>query len=240
MKRISIAALLLAAPLMAQADAPKPQPPERVQKLVALKYVDAQAIQNLIRMFNVDVTVNGQMKVVALSGTKEHMAAAEEAIKQLDVPSAAQKNIELTVYFVAGTDQDKGFGNPIPQDLQSTVAQLKNTFAFKNYGLMDVLSLRTRSGVGASTTGWIGSRITQFTIRSASLDGDGSMIRLDGLHAGLRTPVSDGPNKINYVDTGISADVLDVKEGQRLVIGRSSMDGPEKALFLVLIAKVVN
>jgi hypothetical protein len=31
-----------------------------------------------------------------------------------------------------------------------------------------------------------------------------------------------------------------VKEGQRLVIGRSSMDGPEKALFLVLIAKVVN
>src|SRR5471032_56863 len=90
MKRISIAALLLAAPLMAQADAPKPQPPERVQKLVALKYVDAQAIQNLIRMFDVDVTVNGQMKVVALSGTKEHMAAAEEAIKQLDVPSAAR------------------------------------------------------------------------------------------------------------------------------------------------------
>src|SRR5476649_2278555 len=137
------------------------------------------------------VTVNGQMKVVSLSGTKEHMAAAEEAIKQLDVPSAAQKNIELTVYFVAGTDQDKGFGNPIPEDLQSTVAQLKNTFAFKNYGLMDVLSLRTRSGVGASTTVWIGSRITQFTIRSASLDGDGSMIRLDTLHAGLRTPVSE-------------------------------------------------
>jgi hypothetical protein len=240
MKRILIAALAMVAPLLAQTDAAKPQVPEKVQKLVTLKYADPQAIQNLIRMFNVDLTWNEQMKVVGLSGTKEHMAAAEEAIKQLDVPSAAQKNIELTIYFVAGTDQDRGFGNPIPQDLQSTLAQLKNTFPFKNYGLMDVLSLRTRSGVGASTTGWIGQRITQFNVRSASLDGDGSMIRLDGLHAGMRNPVQDGPNKINYVDTGISADVLDVKEGQRLVIGRSSMDGPEKALFLVLIAKVVN
>src|SRR5580700_7729152 len=103
MKRmeILIAALLLVGPVMAQGDPAKPQPPERVQKLVTLKYVDPQSIQNLISMFNVDVRVNGQMKVVALSGTKEHLAAAEEAIKQLDVPSAAQKNIELTVYFVA-------------------------------------------------------------------------------------------------------------------------------------------
>jgi hypothetical protein len=240
MKRTLIAALLLVAPLMAQTDPAKPQRPEQVQKLVTLKYVDPQSIQNLIGMFNVDIRVNGQMKVVALSGTKEHMAAAEEAIKQLDVPSAAQKNIELTIYFVAGTDQANGSGNPIPQDLQSTVAQLKNTFPFKNYGLLDVLSIRTRSGVGAETVGQLGPRITVFKVRSASLDGDGSTIRLDGLHAGLRNPMTDGAGKTTYIDSGISADVLDVKEGQRLVIGRSSMDGPEKALFLVLIAKVVN
>lgn len=233
MKRVLIAALLMAAPLTAQIDA-------QVQKLVTLKYVDPQTIRILVSMFNVDIRVNGQMKVVALSGTKEHMAAAEEAIKQLDVPSAAQKNIELTVYFVAGTDQEKGFGNPVPPELQSTVTQLKNTFPFRNYGLLDVLSLRTRSGVGAQTVGQYGSRLTDFRVRSASLDGDGSMIRLDGLHAGLRNPITDGPGKITYVDTGISADVLDVKEGQRLVVGRTSMDGPEKALFLVLIAKVIN
>ena len=64
------------------------------------------------------------------------------------------------------------------------------------------------------------------------------MIRLDGLHAGLRIPHSDGTGKIAYTDTGISTDVVDVKEGQKLVVGRSSLDGPEKALFLVLIAKV--
>src|SRR5260370_24069605 len=127
MRRVVMAALLMVTTVMAEND--KPQVPEKVQKLVTLKYVDPQAIYNLIRMFGVDVTMTGQMKVVGLSGTKEHMAAAEEAIKQLDVPSAAQKNIELTVYFVAGTDQTSAFGNPIPQDLQSTVAQLKSTFS---------------------------------------------------------------------------------------------------------------
>jgi hypothetical protein len=233
MKRLVIAALLLAAPVLAQA-------PEKVQKLVTLKYIDPQAVQNLIRMFNVDVWTNGQMKVVGLSGTKEKLAAAEEAIKQLDVPSAAQKNIELTVYFVVGTDQDKASGNPIPQELQATVTQLKSSFPFKFYGLLDVLSLRARSGVSAETSGQIGSRITQFKVSSATLDADGTTIRLDRLHAGMRNPVQDGPGKITYVDTGISTDVVDVKEGQRLVIGRSSMDGPEKALFLVLIAKVIN
>jgi hypothetical protein len=238
MKRLLIAALLLAAPVLAQ---------DRVQKLVTLKYADPQAIQSLIRnVFPVDISVNEQMKVIALSATsKERLAAAEEAIKQLDVPSAAQKNIEITVYFVAGSDQAgpgaaNSLGNPIPQELQSTVTQLKSSFPFKNYGLLDVLSLRARSGVSAETVGQYGKRITQFRVSSATLDADGSMIRLDHVKAGLRNPLVDQQGKVTFLDTGITADVVDVKEGQRLVIGRSSMDGPEKALFLVLIAKVIN
>lgn len=232
MKRILIAALLLAAPVMAQD-----------QKLVTLKYADPRAIENLIRMFGVSITSNEQMKVIALSGPKDKLTAAEEAIKQLDVPSAAQKNIEITVYFVAGSDRTspgEPLGNPIPQELQSTVTQLKSSFPFKNYGLLDVLSLRARSGVSADTSGQYGKRITQFKVSSATLDADGSMIRLDHLHAGLRNPIQAETGKTTYVDTGISADVVDVKVGQQLVIGRSSMDGPEKALFLVLIAKVIN
>lgn len=83
------------------------------------------------------------------------------------MPSAAPKNIELTVYFVAGSDRTspEPLGNPIPQELRSTVAQLKNSFPFKNYGLLDVLSLRARSGVSAETVGQYGKRITQFKVR---------------------------------------------------------------------------
>jgi hypothetical protein len=40
------------------------------------------------------------------------------------------------------------------------------------------------------------------------------------------------------VETGVSTSI-DIKEGQKAVIGRSSMQGPEKALFLVLTAKLI-
>jgi hypothetical protein len=236
MKRLLLAMALLATPVMAQDQVVK------VQKLVSLKYADAGAVSQLIQIFSLDaVRVDGRMSVIALTGTKERVAAAEEAIKQLDVPSAAQKNIELTVFFVTGSDADRQAGNPIPQELQSTVAQLKGAFPYKNYLLLDVLSLRTRSGVAADTSGQLtGSRMTVFRVRGASVDKDGSNIRLDGLHAGLRVPEASGTGAITYRDTGISTDVVDVKEGQKLVVGRSSLNGPEQALFLVLIAKVVN
>jgi hypothetical protein len=38
---------------------------------------------------------------------------------------------------------------------------------------------------------------------------------------------------------GVSTQTVDVKEGQKLVIGRAST-GPGRALFLVLIAKVAQ
>lgn len=233
MKRLLIAALLLAAPVLAQSE-------PNVEKLVMLKYAEPRAVENVIRVFGLNTTINEQMKVIALSGRKDKVASAEEAIKQLDVPAAAQKNIEITVYFVAGSDQPVPPGNPVPPDLQNTVTQLKTSFPFKSYGLVDVLSVRARSGVTAETSGQYGKRITQFKVRSATLDADGSMIRLDNLRAGLRNPIQAKAGEMTYVDTGISAEVLDVKVGQQLVIGRSSVDGPEKALFLVLIAKVVN
>jgi hypothetical protein len=236
MKRVLLTLALLAGPLLAQ------DPNETVQKLVTLKYADPRAVRALLQNFNVSIQDSQQMKVLALSGHRANVTTAEEAIKQLDVPGAAQKDIDLTVYFVVGSDNADVTGSAIPQDLQSTVAALKSTFPFKLYVMLDVLSLRTRSGVGASTSGQLSrSRLTTFRLNSASLEGDGNMIRLDNLHAGLRIPSGTDKNGTStYLDTGISTDVVDAKEGQKLVVGRSSLNGPDTALFLVLIAKVAQ
>jgi hypothetical protein len=237
MKRLILALALIAIPTMAQVGQ---DPAEKIQKLVTLKYADPQSVAGLLRNFGVDLQVDNRMKVIALSGPRNRVTTAEDAIKQLDVPSAGQKDIDLTVYFVVGSDQSNVTGSPIPKELDSTVATLKSTFPFKNYVMLDVLSLRTRSGVNADASGQLtGNRITDFRVRSASLDGDGGMIRLDNLKAGLRVPIGAG-EKMQYIDTGISTDVVDVKEGQKLVVGRSSLNGPDTALFLVLIAKVAQ
>ena len=241
MKRWFFAVMLLALPCWAQFG-------DGVQKLITLKYADPQAVVRLLQVFGLQMQVDNRMKVIALSGNKDRVSMAEEAIKQLDIPSATQKDIELTAYFVIASDSPTVTnqppnlsGNPIPQDLQSVVATLKNTFPFKTYLLLDVLALRTRSGMGAETSGQLaGNRLSVFKVGSASIDSDGSMIRLDRLHAGVRIPNRDKDGKLDYVDTGLTTDVVDVKEGQKLVVGRSSLDGPDKALFLILIAHVVN
>jgi len=238
MKRLILALALIAMPTLAQVGQ---DPSEHIQRLVTLKYADPQSVAGLLRNFGVDIQVDSRMKVIALSGNRNRVTTAEDAIKQLDVPAAGQKDIDLTVYFVVGSDQANVTGSPIPKELDSTVATLKSTFPFKNYVMLDVLSLRTRAGVGANASGQLsGGRLTTFNVRLASLDGDGSMIRLDNLHAGLRVPAGGTAEKTNYLDTGVSTDVVDVKEGQKLVLGRSSLNGPDTALFLVLIAKVAQ
>jgi len=243
MKNLLVIVALAAAPLFVKcAAAQQPADPnnEVIHKLVTLKYVEADVVGNLLHFFGVDMRWDQRSNVISLTGRRANIMTAEDAIKQLDVPGAAQKNLDMTVYFVLATDQSNLTGTPIPGDLQSTVSTLKNTFPFKNYALLDTLSLRTRSGVGASTSGQFGSRMTYFRVGSATVESEGGSIRLNRLSAGLRNPVSGGQGKIEYVDTGVTTEVVDVKEGQKLVIGRSSLDGPSTAIFLVLVTKVVQ
>src|SRR5436190_599925 len=195
MRRVWMTLALVAAPMWAQDD---------LQKIVPLKYVDPVALTNLLRDFGVATRPDQRMKVIALSGRKANVETAEAAIKQLDVPAAAQKDIELTVYFVAG------MGAAIPQDLQSTVAALKQTFPYKNYELLDALSLRSRAGSNASTTGQLGgSRLTFFSVNSVNIEGDGSMIRIDGLNAGIKALQDLGQKKEYVTMSGVSTQVVD-------------------------------
>ena len=216
---------------------------DTVHKLVTLRYIDPFAAQNLLKNFGLQVQSDRQMKVVALSGNKAAVETAEAALIQLDKPNAAMKDVDLTVYFVIGREEANTGGPPaasIPADLQATVATLKQTFPYKNYELLDTLALRSRAGTNASTTGQVGgNRLTHFSVNSVNLEADGKMIRIDGLNAGVRQLMNLG-QKSDYVNvSGVSTQIVDVKEGQKLVVGRAS-DGPGKALFLVLIAKVAE
>jgi hypothetical protein len=223
---------LAAAPVFGQDDT--------VHKLVQLKYVDPGAARNLLGYFGVNMQADRQLKVLALSGKKAAVETAEAALKQLDVPGAAQKDIELAVYFIVGRETASANAAPVPQDLASTVATLKQTFPYKNYELLDALSLRSRAGSNASTTGQLsGSRLSYFNVNAVNQEGEGNMIRIEGLNAGIRA-LQDLGQKREYVTvSGVNTQVVDAKEGQKLVVGRAS-EGPGSALFLVLIAKVAQ
>ena len=249
MKRMILWAVLLAAPLMAQA----PAADARVNKLLTLKNADPNSVAPMFNQWGVSIVPNNQIKTLSISGPADKVAAVEAAIKQLD---AAPKTIELTVYFVVGGDQPNLMGGAVPQDLRDVITQLKGAFAFKDYKMLDALTLRTRAGSSADTSGILNAanppRMSQFSIRNATVSEDGTTIRIDRMHAGLRIPytrregvgtdakgAASAQKSVEYINSGIDQDV-DVKEGQKVVVGRSSLEGPQQALFLILTAHVVQ
>jgi hypothetical protein len=253
MKRLLFALLLIALPMAAQEakkedEKSNAQPaPARVQKLFLLKYADPIQVANLLRVFNASLSPSSEMHALTVEATKPSMAAIEEAVQRLDVPSAAPKNIEMTAYLLIGSESAGAEPSAMPKELDSVIVQLKNAFAFKSYRLLDVLALRTRVGQRASTSSsGRGTKIgdntpavtTQFQIRQAGIGTDETTIRIDGLNLDSRVPVQTGSTgQFNVNNVGLQADV-DIKQGQKVVIGRVSVG--ESALFLVLTAQVVN
>lgn len=245
MKPYWMTLLLLALPLAAQEKKAEPGPAVQ-QKLFILKYANPDYLPPLLRVLGANAEPKAELHALAVRATPETMPAIEEAIQRLDVPSAAPQDLELTVYYViAGQQENPGAGvaplPPVPKDLDNVVAQLKNAFPFKSYRLLEALTLRTRSGQLAETSGNpYGTNVTQFQINSATVSQDGSTVRIDRLKAGVHraVPGAGQPPAITYVDLGLNTDV-DIKEGQKIVVGRLGM-GQDQALFLVLTARVVN
>jgi hypothetical protein len=249
MKRIWIGLLLAAGLSLAAQDAKKadtaPKKPQ-VQRLFILKYADPMQLMDLLRVFDAQVRQNAEMHALAIEASPEAMHAIEDAIQKLDVPSAMPKNIEMTVFLLVATDSATPAGSAVPKDLEPVTTQLKNTFPFKDYSLLDVLTFRTRTGqsVGTSSSGsfQIGSRpvavVSTVRMQSISVESDGSTVRIDKMDFRDRVPVPNGNgDQYNYQDLGIQTD-LDIKEGQKVVVGRLGISH-DQALFLVMMAKVL-
>ena len=241
MKRIA-AVLMLATLSWAAQDNKNTQtkPPSPImEKLFVLKYADPGPVMNLVRALGGSGNENAQMRAIAVTADKGAMAVIEDAIKQLDTPAAAPKNIDLTAYLIVGTDTESGVGIPVPKELESVVAQLKGAFPFKNYRQVDLIDLRTRTGERAETTsegGTVngmpnGTVTTHFNIRAAGLAQDGSTVRLDSMEASIYWSQLNQSLKL--------AASVDVKEGQKVVVGRIGVLH-DQALFLVLTAHVVQ
>lgn len=241
------AILVLAAAACAAENAPA------VKKVIDIKYADMEFLNSVLRVFEPNHsgwTLDARSRVVIINTSEESARLIEDTIKRLDVPSAAPKDLELTAWFLTASTKESATGTPPPAELEKVVAQLRSTFAFKNYALVDALVLRTRTGQAAEASGTVGvdrsgtynaPPMSQFKIRSATIaTGEkGTIVRIDGLHVGLKVAVWNQNGPMTYVETGINGTDIDVAEGQKVVVGKSSLEGPDKALIVVLTVKIL-
>src|SRR5580700_1270364 len=113
-KRI-LFSLAVAGALAAQNTAVVPPPaqaPElpRQQRIFMLKYADARHVADVLGVFGYGIRADRDLHVVAVSAPAEAMSAIEDAIKRLDLPAAAPKDIDLVVDMILASDHSAADG----------------------------------------------------------------------------------------------------------------------------------
>jgi hypothetical protein len=220
-------------------------PPKTVRKLIQLKYVSAGQIHSLLRNYaggrDWSMESDDRLHTIAVRGTTEMVTTIEDAVKKLDV---APLDFELTVYLISSSAQP---GDQLPEALAWTAKQLHGVFNYKGYQLLDSFVLRGRDGQGTnspggSAEGTIKNSTYTFRYNRASvLEGSPKIINLQNLNLQIRMPSGSRNEKgqIEYKSTGLNSDI-DIRDGQKVVVGKSDVNNGESPLILVVTAKVVE
>ena len=240
MKRLLIT-LLCAAALFAQ---------EQVSRVVQLRHIPPGSVQVVLSILSagkVNFQSDPNVNYIAMRGPLEFVDAMEAAIKKLDVPPPAIRNIELTFNILAAGTQ--AGTDTVPPDLAGVVQQLGKVFGLKSFRLLETAVLRGREGRPMESSGVLPVPVKvdsspryflRFQKVSTSPAEKGLLIRIDGLDFNVSIPVLKvGGQGLDYLSAGIKTDV-DVREGQRVVVGKSSFDTTGQSVFLVVSAKVLD
>jgi hypothetical protein len=244
MKKLAILILFAAVSCLQAED-------QAVTRVFQLQYADARGLQTLLSPYG-RVEFSPMLKALTITARDNTvLSEIEQIVKRFDVPPPPVLNIDVTIYLMSALGTPSS--GAVPPELEAVVKQLKNTFSYKGYQLIDTDVIRVRAGQGGEVSGVVNGApsigpnktISQVKFRSASVSTDekGRSIRIDALKVGFKFPVASGEKsgekQYQYIDTGINTDV-DVREGQKVVVGKSNMDGSDRASIVVLTAKVVE
>jgi len=255
LKRLIVPLFLVASLGFAQQQEEKPRP-KYYQKIFDIKYADVNQLYDLLNFYpNVRIKPQQGLRAIAVgTDSEDAMKAIEEAIKRYDVPrsgtTGGPRNIEMIVYMMLAAPKGSS-GDAVPAELDPVVKQLRSLFGYNDFQLLDSAFLRNREGTEGIASGNAAQMIAnapsgttaiyQIHYREASVtpSDKGNIIRVDRFSFNNKVPVSNGSGGWQYVDIGFNTN-LDIREGQKVVVGKAKIDGTEKALILVVTAKAVD
>jgi hypothetical protein len=216
-----------------------------------LKYADPNQLREVLSALG-KVNANLQLKTLTVVASHDAMVGIEKLIKQFDVPPPPVRNIDVAIYLMSALPAPAT--TAVPAEMESVVKQLRSMFSYKGYQLIDTQVIRVRAGQGGQASGVVNNgpsvggaqTISQIKFGAASIvpDEKGLGIRIDQLRVGLKVPIrvtgpGAAPGSVQFIDTGIFTDV-DIRENQKVVVGKANMDGSDRASIVVLAAKVVE
>ena len=243
---------------------PVPRPGDE-QKVFVIRHVRPAYLASLLSVFPAQISSvdqkgrDGGFAALAVSAKPAVLAAIEETIKRLDQPGTqtegSTSNVEITGYVLEGSAGPEP-SVPLRPELEGVVAQLRKTFQYRAYRLLETVVARARGdGSGFQMKGVTETRLSPLAPSYYELEAGGTsvtgdaprVVRLSRFAFSLQIPVPLGPQPSDdskqvpyqYKSIGLGTNV-DLGEGQYAVVGKSGLGGSDNALVLVLTAKVVD
>jgi hypothetical protein len=248
--------LALAAPALAEnpaaasAQAQKEEVKNLRKEIVRLKYVRADQISAILRSYT---SPWGQIHfqnslpfVLSVSDSPENVEKVLAVIRELDVKPA---DVLFTVQLVLGTAGETDQGAKQVADSDPLIKELRSLLKYKTYSLLDATFLRVVNMDRASAV--LGPKAEFELALRPEVAGDAKAplikteVRLRQIVRVLAKPPAKAEGgeptqgAVTNVNTLIETS-LNVKSGDRTVVGVSKLDGGDKGLILIISAKIVD
>ena len=207
------------------------------KEIVKLKYVRAQDIQNLLYAYvsrEGHIQFNPNMpSILSVSDTPENVDKILAAIREIDVKPA---DVLYTVQLVLGSETDAATDPELKND--PIIKELGKLLRYKGYTLLDSTLVRVINRERASVVLGPKAEFEFALMPDVAGDAKAPTIKTEVRLRQIRH-VSSGDVTKTEVTTPIES-TLNIKSGERTVVGVSKLDGGDKGLILIISAKIVE
>jgi len=237
-------ALTIAGPALAE-DAAQDQKAETKilrKEIVKLKYVRADIIQTLLYSY---VSRDGRIvfnpnlpTVLSVSDTPENVEKILAAIREIDIKPA---DVLFTIQLVLGSEADAQTDAELQSD--PIIKELRQLLRYKGYTLLDSSFIRVVNRESALVI--LGPKAEFEFVLKPDVAGDAKapVIKTEvRLRQVIRAAVQESATMkaAQAIVTTLIESTLNIKSGDRTVVGVSKLDGGDKGLILIISGKIVD
>jgi len=214
----------------------KAEPKNLRKEIVKLKYVRAQDIQMLLYNYasrEGHIQSNPNLPaILTLSDTPENVEKILAAIREIDVKPP---DVLYTVQLVLGSETDSQTDAELQSD--PVIKELRKLLRYKGYTLLDSTLIRVVNRGRASIV--LGPKAEFKLDLHPDVAGDAkvAVIKTEVI---LQQTSQTEPPVVKTTITSPIASTLNIKSGDRTVVGVSKLDGGDKGLILIISGKIVD
>jgi type II secretory pathway component GspD/PulD (secretin) len=200
------------------------------------------------------ITANQALKTITVRDCPADLATFEQMLARMDAPEPAPASMEFQLHLLAASAKAVE-GGAIPKQLESVVAQLKNTLKYANYRYVYSALNRISNGGRVESSGVTGelfpapasvAAVTtnpsfyQYMLHNVKFTQDATgkdSVQIEQFKFGISVPIQVGGDRnIQYKDIGLITP-LSLREGEIAVVGTANISGSDEAMIVVVSVK---